>query len=215
MDATEIIQRRIAQEIQAGMVVNLGIGIPTGVTRYVTADGVLFQSENGLIGTGAPAPTGMEDEHLVDAGGGFVSAVPGAVAIDSSLSFSLIRGGHLDMTVLGGMQIDEQGRLANWMIPGQKVAGMGGAMDLVSGAKRVIIAMKHNANGHAKLVKTCSLPLTSVRPVSLIVTDLAVIAPSAEGLVLKERAPGIAVETIVAATEAKLIHSGDVPEMRL
>ena len=215
LSATEIIQKRIAQEIRPGMLVNLGIGIPTGVTRYVTADGVLFQSENGLIGTGAPVPEGMEDTHLVDAGGGFVSAVPGAASIDSAMSFALIRGGHLDMTVLGGMQVDEQGHLANWMIPGQKVAGMGGAMDLVSGARRVVVAMKHVAGGQPKLVKRCSLPLTSVRRVSLIVTDLAVIEPTDDGLVLRERAPGVSIEAILQQTEAALVVPANVPEMHL
>lgn len=215
LSATDIIQQRIAQEIQSGMLVNLGIGIPTGVTRYVQAEGVLFQTENGLIGTGAPMPEGMEDAHLVDAGGGFVSAVPGAASIDSAMSFALIRGGHLDMTVLGGMQVDEKGQLANWMIPGHKVAGMGGAMDLVSGARRVIVAMKHTAGGQAKIVRQCSLPLTSLRRVNLIVTDLAVIEPTDQGLVLKERAPGVSIDAIVQATEATLIVGNTVPEMVL
>lgn len=211
----EVIQRRIAQEIYPGMVVNLGIGIPTGVTQYVRGEGVLFQTENGLIGTGAPAPEGMEDEDLVDAGGSYITAVPGASTIDSSMSFALIRGGHLDMTVLGGMQVDSQGRLANWMIPGQKVAGMGGAMDLVSGAKHVIVAMKHVAGQTLKIVKTCSLPLTALRPVSLIVTDLAVIRPTADGLLLLERAPGVSVEHILQNTEATLIVNGEPPEMNI
>ena len=211
----EVIQRRIAQEIYPGMVVNLGIGIPTGVTQDVRGEGVLFQTENGLIGTGAPAPEGMEDEDLVDAGGSYITAVPGAATIDSSMSFALIRGGHLDMTVLGGMQVDSQGRLANWMIPGQKVAGMGGAMDLVSGAKHVIVAMKHVAGQTLKIVKTCSLPLTALRPVSLIVTDLAVIRPTADGLLLLERAPGVSVEHILQNTEATLIVNGEPPEMNI
>ena len=211
----EVIQRRIAQEIYPGMVVNLGIGIPTGVTQYVRGEGVLFQTENGLIGTGAPAPEGMEDEDLVDAGGSYITAVPGAATIDSSMSFALIRGGHLDMTVLDGMQVDSQGRLANWMIPGQKVAGMGGAMDLVSGAKHVIVAMKHVAGQTLKIVKTCSLPLTALRPVSLIVTDLAVIRPTADGLLLLERAPGVSVEHILQNTEATLIVNGEPPEMNI
>ncbi len=209
----EIIQRRIAQEIQPGMVVNLGIGIPTGVTQYVRGHGVVFQTENGLIGTGAPAPEGMEDEDLVDAGGSYITAVPGAATIDSSMSFALIRGGHLDMTVLGGMQVDSHGRLANWMIPGQKVAGMGGAMDLVSGAKHVIVAMKHVAGKTPKIVNTCSLPLTALRPVSLIVTDMAVIRPTADGLLLLERAPGVTVEQIIALTEAPLLVHAEPFEM--
>lgn len=215
MDATEVIQRRIAREITTGMLVNLGIGIPTGVTRFVTAEGVMFQSENGLIGTGAPMPEGMEDESLVDAGGGFVSAVPGAATIDSAMSFALIRGGHLDMTVLGGMQVNQQGQLANWMVPGKRVAGMGGAMDLVSGAKRVIVAMKHTAKGAAKIVKACTLPLTSIRQVSLIVTDLAVIEPTDEGLVLVEHADGVKVEDILAQTDANLMVSANIRPMGL
>ena len=215
MEATEVIQRRIAREITTGMLVNLGIGIPTGVTRYVTAEGVMFQSENGLIGTGAPMPEGMEDESLVDAGGGFVSAVPGAATIDSAMSFTLIRGGHLDMTVLGGMQVNQQGQLANWMVPGKRVAGMGGAMDLVSGAKRVIVAMKHTAKGAAKIVKACSLPLTSIRPVSLIVTDLAVIQPTEQGLVLTEHADHVAVDEILAQTDANLMVATNIRPMGL
>jgi acetate CoA/acetoacetate CoA-transferase beta subunit len=215
MEATETIQRRIAREIESGMLVNLGIGIPTGVTRFVTAEGVMFQSENGLIGTGAPMPEGMEDESLVDAGGGFVSAVPGAATIDSATSFAFIRGGHLDMTVLGGMQVNEQGQLANWMVPGQRVAGMGGAMDLVSGAKRVIVAMKHTAKGAAKIVPECSLPLTSIRRVSLIVTELAVIEPTEEGLVLVEHADYVSVDEVLSQTQAALIVSPDIKPMRL
>ncbi len=215
MEATETIQRRIAREIKSGTLVNLGIGIPTGVTRFVTAEGVMFQSENGLIGTGAPMPEGMEDESLVDAGGGFVSAVPGAATIDSATSFALIRGGHLDMTVLGGMQVNQKGQLANWMVPGQRVAGMGGAMDLVSGAKRVIVAMKHTAKGSAKIVRECTLPLTSIRRVSLIVTDLAVIEPTEEGLVLVEHADYVAVDEVLAQTQAELIVSPEIKPMRL
>lgn len=215
LDATEIIQRRIACEIKAGMLVNLGIGIPTGVTRFVTAEGVMFQSENGLIGTGAPMPEGMEDEFLVDAGGGFVSAVPGAATIDSAMSFAFIRGGHLDMTVLGGMQVNERGQLANWMVPGQRVAGMGGAMDLVSGARRVIVAMKHTAKGAAKIVCECSLPLTSIRRVSLIVTDLAVIEPTDNGLVLVEHADHVSVEEVMEQTQAALMISPQVKPMGL
>lgn len=212
MNPIELIQRRIALELRPGMVVNLGIGIPTGIPQYADTSGLLFQSENGLIGTGSPAPEGMEDATLVDAGGSYVTLIPGAAAIDSLLSFSLIRGGHLDMTVLGGMQVDAQGRLANWMIPGQKVAGMGGAMDLVTGARRVVVAMRHMAKGESKIVEACSLPLTSTRRVSLVVTDLAVLEPTAEGLVLRERAPGVSVDEIVSATAARLTIPPEVPE---
>lgn len=214
MDAKELIARRVAREIRAGMLVNLGIGLPSMVASYVPAElGVFFQAENGVIGLGARPPEGMEDPHLTDAGGGFVSAVPGAASIDSAMSFGLIRGGHLDMTVLGGLQVDEFGHLANWKVPGRMVPGMGGAMDLVTGAARVIIAMQHVAKGDSKIVPRCMLPLTAQRRVDLIVTDLAVIVPTEQGLVLRERAPGVDVDQIVAATEARLIITHDVAEM--
>ena len=157
----------------------------------------------------------MEDDYLTDAGGGFVAAIPGAASIDSGLTFALIRGGHLDVTVLGGLQVDEHGHLANWMVPGKMVPGMGGAMDLVTGAKRVIVAMVHTAKGAPKIVPHCTLPLTATRRVSLIVTELAVIEPTERGLVLKERGPGVSVEDIVKATGAALIVEGDVPEMNM
>ena len=168
MDAQTIIAKRIAQELRSGMLVNLGIGIPTQVANYVPAGmHVFFQTENGLIGTG-PVQEGMIERRLTDAGGRPVSALPGACAFDSAMSFGLIRGGHLDMTVLGGLQVDETGRLANWMIPGKMVPGMGGAMDLASGAKRVIVAMQHTAKGKPKILHRCTLPLTSARPVDLV-----------------------------------------------
>jgi len=214
MDATELIVKRVAQELRDGMLVNLGIGMPTQVANHVPAGmTVYFQSENGLIGMGARPPEGMEDPNLTDAGGAFITALPGAVAFDSAFSFGLIRGGHLDMTVLGGLQVDGQGHLANWMIPGKMVPGMGGAMDLVSGAKRVLVAMSHTNRGKPKIVRECALPLTSTRPVSLIVTELAVIEPTADGLVLKERAPGVSVEDVRAATAAEPLAAGDVREM--
>lgn len=216
MDPKEIIARRVAQELRDRTLVNLGIGLPTLVARYVP-DGisVAFQSENGIIGFGAPPPTGMEDPNLTDAGGGFISALPGAVSFDSAFSFMLIRGGHLDMTVLGGLQVDATGRLANWMVPGKLVPGMGGAMDLVAGARRVIVAMQHAARGESKIVPDLTLPPTSSRPVTLVVTDLAVIEPTPDGLALRERAPGVSVDEIVAATAAPLRIHGEVPEMRL
>jgi acetate CoA/acetoacetate CoA-transferase beta subunit len=157
----------------------------------------------------------MEDPHLTDAGGGFVTAVPGAASIDSAMSFGLIRGGHLDMTVLGGLQVDEAGHLANWKVPGRMVPGMGGAMDLVTGARRVIVAMQHAAKGESKIVPRCTLPLTATRRVDLVVTDLAVLRPGAEGLTLAERAPGVSVEEVLAATAARLIVPAEVPEMTL
>jgi acetate CoA/acetoacetate CoA-transferase beta subunit len=216
MDAQELIARRVAQEIRPGMLVNLGIGLPTQVCSFLPhGNGVYLQSENGIVGLGARPPEGMEDEDLTDAGGGFVTAVPGAARIDSLMSFALIRGGHLDMTVLGGLQVDALGRLANWTIPGKMVPGMGGAMDLVSGAKRVIVAMLHTAKGAPKIVPECGLPLTATRPVSLIVTELAVIEPRPDGLCLREVAPGVAVDAVRAATAAPLHTDGPVPEMSL
>lgn len=215
MDAKERIARRVAQEIRPGMLVNLGIGLPSLVASFVPVEaGVFFQAENGVIGLGARPPEGMEDPHLTDAGGGFVSAVPGAASIDSAMSFGLIRGGHLDMTVLGGLQVDETGRLANWKVPGRMVPGMGGAMDLVTGAARVIVAMQHAARGVSKIVPVCDLPLTSLRRVDLVVTELAVLEPTDDGLVLRERAPGVGVEEILAATGARLVVPDEVPEMR-
>jgi acetate CoA/acetoacetate CoA-transferase beta subunit len=216
MDAKELIARRVAQEIRPGTLVNLGIGLPSLVANYVPATlGVFFQAENGVIGLGARPPEGMEDRHLTDAGGGFVTAVPGAASIDSAMSFGLIRGGHLDMTVLGGLQVDQSGHLANWKVPGKMVPGMGGAMDLVTGAARVVVAMQHAARGQSKIVPRCTLPLTAQRRVDLVVTDLAVIEPTAEGLVLRERAPGVGIDDIRAATDAVLLIAGDVPEMIL
>jgi acetate CoA/acetoacetate CoA-transferase beta subunit len=206
MDPKERIARRVARELRDNTLVNLGIGLPTMVARYVP-DGVrvYFQSENGIIGFGARPPEGMEDVHLTDAGGAFVSALPGAVAFDSAMSFSLIRGGHLDMTVLGGLQVDRHGRLANWMVPGKLVPGMGGAMDLVAGARRVIVAMNHTQKGEPKIVDALTLPPTAARPVTLIVTELAVIEPTPEGLVLRETAPGVTVAEVQAATATPLI----------
>ena len=210
----EVIARRVAQEFTEGMLVNLGIGLPTQVANYLPKNMTVFlQSENGLIGLGARPPEGMEDDDLTDAGGTPIMAIPGAARIDSVFSFGLIRGGHLDITVLGGLQVDAQGRLANWMIPGKMAPGMGGAMDLVSGAKKVIIAMQHTAKGIHKIVEQCSLPLTATRPVSLIVTELAVIEPTPVGLILKELAPGVMIDEVIAATGAQLIISDDIHEM--
>lgn len=216
MDAKELIARRVATEIAPGALVNLGIGLPSMVANFVPAErGVFFQAENGVIGLGARPPEGMEDKDLTDAGGGFVTAVPGAASIDSAMSFGLIRGGHLDMTVLGGLQVDARGYLANWKVPGKMVPGMGGAMDLVAGARRVVVAMLHSARGASKIVAECSLPITALRRVDLVVTDLAVIRPAEDGLYLIERAPGVAVNDILAVTEADLKVTGDVPEMEL
>lgn len=214
MEAQTIIARRIAKELLPGMLVNLGIGIPTLVANYLPNDmHLFFQSENGLIGTGSPPEEGMAHPTLTDAGGRAVTALPGACTFDSAVSFGLIRGGHLDVTVLGGLQVDQEGHLANWMIPGKMVPGMGGAMDLVTGAKRVIVAMQHTAKGKSKIVKKCDLPLTSLRTVDMVVTELAVIGFAEGKAVLRETAPGISVPQVVAATEAELKIPSDVREM--
>jgi acetate CoA/acetoacetate CoA-transferase beta subunit len=216
MDAQIVIAKRIARELRSGMLVNLGIGIPTLVANYVPEGiSVFFQSENGLIGTGRIPEEGMAHPTLTDAGGRPVTALPGACTFDSAMSFGLIRGGHLDLTVLGGLQVDAQGRLANWMIPGKMVPGMGGAMDLVTGAKRVIVAMQHTAKGKPKVVKTCSLPLTSVRPVELVVTEMAVIGFAGGHATLLETAPGVSVADVVRATEADLAVADKMPAMML
>jgi acetate CoA/acetoacetate CoA-transferase beta subunit len=216
MEPQAIIARRIARELKAGMLVNLGIGIPTLVANYVTPGmQVFFQSENGLIGTGAPPEEGMAHPTLTDAGGRPVTALPGAATFDSAMSFGFIRGGHLDLTVLGGLQVDQQGLLANWMIPGKMVPGMGGAMDLVTGAKRVVVAMQHSAKGASKIVKKCVLPITSLRPVDLVVTELAVIGFPDGRATLLETGPGVSVEQVIAATQAELVIPGRVPEMTL
>jgi acetate CoA/acetoacetate CoA-transferase beta subunit len=216
MEAQQIIAKRIALELRSGMLVNLGIGIPTLVANYLPGDvRVFFQSENGLIGTGPIPEEGMAHPTLTDAGGRPVTALPGACTFDSSVSFGLIRGGHVDMTVLGGLQVNQRGQLANWMIPGKLVPGMGGAMDLITGAKRVIIAMQHAAKGKSKVVKECTLPLTSVRSVDLVVTELAVISFPEGRATLVETAPAVSVSEIIAATEAELVIPSNVPPMAL
>jgi acetate CoA/acetoacetate CoA-transferase beta subunit len=216
MDAQTVIARRIARELRSGMLVNLGIGIPTLVANCVPKNvTVFFQSENGLIGTGPIPEEGMAHPTLTDAGGRPVSALPGACTFDSAMSFGLIRGGHLDVTVLGGLQVDARGRLANWMIPGKMVPGMGGAMDLVTGAKRVIVAMQHTAKGKPKFVNETSLPLTSVRPVDLVVTEMAVIGFARGQATLLETAPGVSVAEVIGATETNLAMAARVPNMML
>ena len=216
MEPQTVIARRIAQELAPGMLVNLGIGIPTLVADYVPAGmHVFFQSENGLIGTGTPPEEGMAHPTLTDAGGRPVTALPGACTFDSAMSFGLIRGGHLDLTVLGGLQVDQEGHLANWMIPGKMVPGMGGAMDLVTGAKRVIVAMQHTAKGASKIVKKCSLPVTATRAVEMVVTELAVIGFANGTATLLETGPGVSVGQVVAATEASLTVPENVPEMQI
>jgi acetate CoA/acetoacetate CoA-transferase beta subunit len=216
MDAQTLIAKRIAQELRPGMLANLGVGIPTQVANYVPRDmHIYFQSENGLIGTGPIPQEGMAQAYLTDAAGQPVTALPGAATFDSAMSFGLIRGGHLDLTVLGGLQVDQAGLLANWTIPGKMVPGMGGAMDLVTGAKRVIVAMQHTAKGKPKIVKQCSLPLTSLRRIDLLVTELAVIGFADGRATLLETAPGVSVEEVVAATEAELVVPDRVPQMHI
>ena len=214
MDAKNLIACRVAQELKDGDIVNLGIGLPTLIPDYLpTGVHITLQSENGFLGmgplTGEPLP------NLVNAGGKPCGMVPGTAFFDSAMSFAIIRGGHVDVTVLGGLQVDEEANLANWMVPGKMVPGMGGAMDLVAGAKRVIVAMVHTAKGAPKIIPECTLPLTAVRRVSLIVTEMAVIEPTDAGLVLRELGPGVTVDQVRAATTAKLIVEGDVPEMVL
>jgi acetate CoA/acetoacetate CoA-transferase beta subunit len=216
MDAQTTIAKRIALDLRDGMLVNLGIGIPTLVANYVPAGiHIFFQSENGLIGTGPIPQEGLAQARLTDAGGRPVTALPGASTFDSAVSFGLVRGGHVDMTVLGGLQVDQEGKLANWTIPGKMVPGMGGAMDLVSGAKRVIVAMQHTAKGKPKIVRRCSLPLTSARAVDLVVTELAVISFDSGRATLVETAPGVSVQQVLAATEAELVVSPQVSPMQI
>jgi acetate CoA/acetoacetate CoA-transferase beta subunit len=214
MDPQTLIARRIAQELKPGMLVNLGVGIPTLVSNYVPAGmHIYFQSENGLIGTGPVPEEGMALPLLTDAAGVPVSALPGACTFDTAMSFGLIRGGHLDVTVLGGLQLDQRGLLANWTIPGKMVPGMGGAMDLVTGARRVIVAMQHTAKGAPKIVRECTLPLTSSRAVDLVVTELAVIAFRDGVATLLETAPGVSVQQVLDATGAALVVPDEVPQM--
>jgi acetate CoA/acetoacetate CoA-transferase beta subunit len=216
MDAQNLIARRIARELADGMLVNLGIGIPTLVANHLRPGvHVYFQSENGLLGTGPVPEQGMDHPDLTDAGGRPVTALPGACTFDSATSFGLIRGGHLDMTVLGGLQVDGAGRLANWTIPGRMVPGMGGAMDLVSGARRVVVAMQHTARGAPKVVERLTLPLTSVRPVDLLVTELAVFGFDGGRATLLETAPGVEVEQVRRATSAPFEISGRLETMAL
>lgn len=214
MEVRERIARRVAKELKNGEVVNLGIGIPTMVAGYIPEDvHIVLQSENGFLGLGPPAQAGQEDLDLVNAGGFFSTVLPGASFFDSSMSFSLIRGGHVDVTVLGALQVDEKGNLANWAIPGKTVPGVGGAMDLTVGAGRVIIAMEHTAKGKPKILKNCTLPLTAVGEVDMIVTELAVMQLTRHGIELKEVASGISVEEVQAVTEAELIVNSTVEEM--
>jgi len=211
------IAKRIAKEVQDGYYVNLGIGIPTLVANYVREDiEVEFQSENGVLGMGPFPFEGDEDADIINAGKQTITTLPGASFFDSATSFGMIRGQHVDLTILGAMEVSENGDIANWKIPGKMVKGMGGAMDLVASAENIIVAMMHtNRAGASKLLKTCSLPLTGVGCVKKIVTNMAVIEVTPKGFKLLERAPGVSVDTIKNATEGELIIEGEIPEMKL
>ncbi|WP_046758557.1 CoA transferase subunit B [Kordia jejudonensis] len=211
------IAQRIAKEVKDGYYVNLGIGIPTLVANFVRDDiEVEFQSENGVLGMGPFPFEGEEDADIINAGKQTITTLPGASFFDSATSFAMIRGKHVDLTILGAMEVAENGDIANWKIPGKMVKGMGGAMDLVASAENIIVAMMHtNKRGESKLLKQCSLPLTGVGCVKKIVTNMAVLEVTAAGFKLLERAPGVSVDDIIKATEGNLIVEGDIPEMKL
>jgi len=211
------IAKRIAQELQDGWYVNLGIGIPTLIANYVPEDlNVVFQSENGILGMGPFPFEGEEDADLINAGKQTITAMPGAAIFDSATSFAMIRGQHIQLTVLGAMEVADNGDIANWKIPGKMVKGMGGAMDLVASADNIIVAMMHtNRKGQSKLLRQCTLPLTGVNCIKKVVTNLAVLDITPEGFKLIERAPGVSVDDIKAATEGRLVVEGDIPEMSI
>jgi acetate CoA/acetoacetate CoA-transferase beta subunit len=212
----EVIAKRVAKELKNGDVVNLGIGLPTLVPNYLPTDvELVLQSENGLLGMGPTPESGREIAHLTNAGGGYITAQVGASSFSSAQSFAIIRGGHVDATILGAMQVDENGDLANWMIPGKLTPGMGGAMDLLVGAKHVIVAMEHTAKGAHKILKKCSLPLTAKGQVNLIVTEMGVMEISPNGIVLKEIHPEFSIADVQAATEATLIISPELKQMEV
>lgn len=215
LDKNQIAQR-IAQEVKNGYYVNLGIGIPTLVANFVRNDiEVEFQSENGILGMGPFPFEGEEDPDLINAGKQTITALPGASYFDSAMSFSMIRGKHVDLTILGAMEVSQNGNIANWKIPGKMVKGMGGAMDLVASAENIIVAMMHtNREGESKILKECTLPLTGVQCVKKIVTDLAVLEIRNSKFYLLERAPGVSVEDIIKSTEGELVVAGEIPEMR-
>ena len=210
----EVIAKRAALELKDGNVVNLGIGLPTIIPNYLPDNvNLTLQSENGLLGMGSTPEAGKEDPNLVNAGGGYITAQPGAASFDSCDSFVVIRGGHVDVTILGAMQVAENGDLANWMIPGKLTPGMGGAMDLIVGAKKVILAMEHTAKGSPKILKKCTLPLTAKGQVNLIITEMGVMEITDKGIVLKEINPEFTVEQVQEATEAQLIVSKTLTSM--
>ncbi len=214
MDDKNYIAKRVAKELNDGDVVNLGIGLPTLVANYIPEGiEITLQSENGFLGMGPAAEKGKEDPYLVNAGGIHVTINPGGAFFDSATSFLIIRGGHVDATVLGALEVDEKGNLANWMVPGKMVPGMGGAMDLVTGAKKVIVAMNHTAKGSHKILKECTLPLTAVNAVDLIITEMGVMEVTNKGLVLTEINPAYTVEDVQNATGATLIISENLKQM--
>jgi len=216
MNIKEVIAKRVSKELEDGMVVNLGIGLPTMVASYVDEDvDVTFQSENGMLGLGPAPEIGEEDFDLTNAGGTPVTMSDDGVCFDSATSFGIIRGGDVDVTVLGSLQVDELGNISNWIIPGKMVPGMGGAMDLVVGAKKVIVAMTHTSRGKLKILKRCTLPLTAVNQVNMIVTELGVMEITPKGILLTEIANGTSVDEIQGVTEAKLIISKDLKTMSI
>lgn len=213
-DKKNFIAKRVAMEMRDGDVVNLGIGLPTLVANHLPQGvSVIFQAENGILGVGPAPEPGKENKDIFNAGGIYVTVLPGASYLNSAESFAVIRGGHVDITVLGALQVDEQGNLASWMVPGQKAPGMGGAMDLVVGAKKVIVAMEHTIKDAPKILKECTYPLTAVGVVKLIVTEMALIRVTKQGLILEEIAPGYSVGDVQAATEARLIISETLKAM--
>jgi acetate CoA/acetoacetate CoA-transferase beta subunit len=214
--AKEIIAKRVAKELKDGQLVNLGIGLPTMVANYIPEGmNIVFQSENGMVGMGPAARVGEEDLNITNAGSQYVTILPSGAFFDSCMSFSLIRGGHVDATVLGALEVDEEGNLANWIVPGKMVPGMGGAMDLVTGAKRVIVAMQHTGKGEPKILKKCKLPLTAKAEVDLIVTELCVLEVTEQGLVLKEIHRDTTIEEVKSLTEADLIIPDNIKVMEV